>query len=118
MSIINIFSIGWPEDKENGYLQIVRYVIWIFGGGPCHGKYVRAVCIFGVGDLPAMAKDYHLFVNKLYYDYQPMAMRCMEERHYNWTREDILGLAADRLNMTFYKNLPNVKHHIASGLES
>ena len=79
---------------------------------------MRAVCIFGVGDLPLMSKDYHLFLNKVYYDYQPMTMSCIEERHYNWTREDILGNGTDRHNMTFYRNLPNVRKHVPSGQEA
>ena len=59
-----------------------------------------------------------MFVNKFYYDYEPMALTCMEQRHYQWTRQDILGMNDDRINITFYRNLPNVKHHIPSGLEN
>lgn len=108
---------GWPENGFEGYEDITRYVIWKGEGIPCHGFFVRDVCIFGVGDLPRMSTSRTLFVNKFYYDYQPMALTCMEERHYNWTRQDILGQGRGRINITFYENLPNVKNHILSGLE-
>ena len=32
-----------------------------------------------------------LFVNKFHYDYQPLTYDCLEELHFNKTREDILG---------------------------
>ncbi|KAK2158184.1 hypothetical protein LSH36_175g05014 [Paralvinella palmiformis] len=109
---------GWPENGENGYEEIMRYVKWCYDGSECHGKFVRCVCIFSVADLPRMANSHKMFVNKLYYDYEPMALTCMEQRHYQWTRQDILGMNDDRINITFYRNLPNVKHHIPSGLEN
>ena len=108
---------GWPENGVDGYEDITRYVTWDFEGGPCSGKYVRSVCILGVGDLPRLTNTVKLFVNKFYYNYQPMALTCMEARHYDWTRQDILGEGTERINITFYRNLPNVKNHIPSGLE-
>ena len=72
--------------------------------------------MYGVGDLPDMDDVYHMFANKFYYDLQPVTLHCLEERHYNWTRDDIEG-STNRLNMSFYENLPNVKQHILSGLE-
>ena len=77
----------------------------------------RGVCIFGVGDLYNMTKSRDLFVNKLYYNYQPLALQCLEQRHYDMTRQDILGIGRDRINITFYEQLPNVINHIPSGLE-
>ena len=101
----------------NGYEQIMRYAVWLSPFAPCSGIYVRDVCIFGVADLRLMANTHFMFVNKFYYNYQPMALSCLEERHYNMTREDILGLNTDRVHVEFYRNLPNVKQHIPSGLE-
>ncbi|KAK2139755.1 hypothetical protein LSH36_1633g00022 [Paralvinella palmiformis] len=77
---------GWPENGENGYEEMMRYVKWCYGGSECHGKFVRCVCIFGVADVPRMANSHKMFVNKFYYDYEPMALTCMEQRHYQWTR--------------------------------
>ncbi|KAK2153970.1 hypothetical protein LSH36_280g01024, partial [Paralvinella palmiformis] len=109
---------GDPESGVDGYLAINRYVLWVDSPGVCHGGYVRSVCIFGVGDLQPMADDYHMFANKFYYDFEPMALRCLVERHRNWTRDDILGTSTNRINNSFYGSLPNVKNHITSGLES
>ena len=113
----SLLRAGWPENGENGYEDITRYNIWSFDPIQCHGKYVRAVCIFSVADLPRMSRSRAMFVNKFYYDYQPIALKCMEERHYNWTEDDILGRSSGRINITFYSSLPNVKNHVPSGLE-
>ena len=70
-----------------------------------------------MADLPLMAKARELFANKFYYDFQPMTLRCLEQRHYEWTRQDVLGIKTNRLDMDFYRKLPNVRQHIPSGLE-
>lgn len=57
----------------------------------CQGKYVRDICIFGIGDLPTLSNTIHLFANKFHIDYQPFALDCMEELHYNRTRDEYLG---------------------------
>ena len=108
---------GYPDSFRGPYKPIMRYKMWRGYSRQCHGKWVRSVCVYGVGDLPPMAKAYQLFANKFYYDLQPMTLRCLEERHYRWTREDVLGLRGNRLDMAFYEKLPNVKQHIPSGLE-
>jgi hypothetical protein len=106
-----------PERGSNGYDHIMRYKVWDSTPKHCNGKFVREVCIFGVYDLPNMAKSYDLFANKFYYYYQPMALNCLEERHSNWTRDDILGVS-DRIDSNYYESLSNVKQHVASGLEN
>ncbi len=62
----------------------------------------------GVGDLPLMAKSPSLFVNKLHSDYQPLTYDCLEELHFNRTRDDITGNSR-QLNMTVYSQHPFVK---------
>ena len=111
-----MFTSGIAEAGVNGYTDFMRYKLWETMTPACRGKKVRMLCIFGVGDLPPMSKSYELFANKLFHDYQPMALRCLEERHYNWTRDDILGVS-DRLDLMYYRLLPNVRNHIPSGLE-
>ncbi|KAK2139563.1 hypothetical protein LSH36_1718g00023 [Paralvinella palmiformis] len=108
---------GYPDTFSGSYRKITRYTIWRGYNRPCHGKWVRSVCVYGVGDLSRMSRAYELFANKFYYNLQPMALRCLEERHYRWTREDILGMRGTRLDLPFYSKLPNVKQHIPSGLE-
>ncbi|KAK2143825.1 hypothetical protein LSH36_810g00014 [Paralvinella palmiformis] len=106
---------GVPKTGVDGYRFIARFKIWYRA---CNGKLVRNVCVFGVGDLPKMPRSHHLFANKFYFNLEPMTLRCLEELHYNKTREDITGAGFSRLNMTFYNNLPNIKRHIPSGLET
>ena len=113
-----VFYSGVPETGIADYTQLTPYVIWPDDKTPCFSKTVRTVCIFGLKNLQYMSQTYHLFANKLYYDYQPMALHCLEERHWNHTRDDISGIGTSGLNMTFYSNLPNVKNHVPSGLES
>ena len=50
-----------------------------WGRKPCHGKFVRQICINGVGDLGAITKGSGLFVNKFHLRYQHLALDCMEE---------------------------------------
>ncbi|XP_054762927.2 N-acetyllactosaminide beta-1,6-N-acetylglucosaminyl-transferase-like [Lytechinus pictus] len=59
----------------------VRFMKW--GDVPthpaCKGKYVRALCVFGVGYLNYLAKVTHLFANKFYYSFDPVVLQCLEE---------------------------------------
>ncbi|KAM4615897.1 beta-1,3-galactosyl-O-glycosyl-glycoprotein beta-1,6-N-acetylglucosaminyltransferase-like [Polymixia lowei] len=57
---------------------------------PCHGIHVRAICVYGAGDLQWIIKQHHLFANKFDIDTDPIAMRCMEMylRHKALTRID------------------------------
>ena len=47
--------IGTPESYVNNNLFMARFKNWIRKWGtinmPCAGRYVRGICIFGVGDL-------------------------------------------------------------------
>ncbi|XP_033728967.1 N-acetyllactosaminide beta-1,6-N-acetylglucosaminyl-transferase-like [Pecten maximus] len=69
---------GVPDNKP----FLATYANWGLG---CHGKYVRGVCIYGLGDLPELVSRHELFANKFYRDYQPVALRCLEEWHFNKT---------------------------------
>ena len=60
---------------------LATYAAW-GGADPCHGKFVRGVCIFGVGDLPVLMKRKELFANKFYSDFQPLALDCFEHYHH------------------------------------
>ncbi len=76
--------------------------------GPCKGKFIRYICVVGIGDLPLLGASRHLFVNKVDDSYQRLTYDCLEELHFNRTREDILGVK--RISMDFYKNLPFVQY--------
>ncbi|XP_078331661.1 N-acetyllactosaminide beta-1,6-N-acetylglucosaminyl-transferase-like isoform X3 [Crassostrea virginica] len=70
---------------------------------PCRGKYVRDICVFGVGDLHSLVLKKELFANKFYYDYQPYALICMEK----WIQHKSLnGLTSD-LDLKYYRDLIN-----------
>ncbi|XP_061197688.1 beta-1,3-galactosyl-O-glycosyl-glycoprotein beta-1,6-N-acetylglucosaminyltransferase 3-like [Saccostrea echinata] len=70
--------LGFPDRK----LWIAASVTWQ-GSIDCHGKYVRDVCVFGIGDLNKLVSEKELFANKFYHDYQPLALQCMEEWYLN-----------------------------------
>lgn len=75
---------------------------------PCHGKRVREICIFGVGDLPLLTSRRELFANKFYINYQSQTLDCMEEWLSDRAREEQKG--PFQLNVTFYEQMPNLKN--------
>ena len=72
--------------------------------------WVRQICIFGIRDLPLLASRPELFANKFYFDFQPLTLDCMEELHYNRTRDEIDGKL--RLDLGFYRDLDFVQNHV------
>ena len=56
-----------------------RYVNWSGHRAPCHGKFVRHVCVHGIGDLKTITQQKALFVNKFYLHYQYLALDCIEQ---------------------------------------
>ncbi|XP_045209189.2 beta-1,3-galactosyl-O-glycosyl-glycoprotein beta-1,6-N-acetylglucosaminyltransferase-like isoform X1 [Mercenaria mercenaria] len=89
---------GYPETemKENIKPFVARFKNWGAGkyNWPCKGKRVRMICIFGTGDLPMLASRRELFANKFYLDYHHFALDCLEELHFNHTRDEYLGKLA------------------------
>ncbi|KAL4239490.1 Beta-1 [Mactra antiquata] len=94
------FYKGVPDKKP----WLAVFVAW-GGADSCAGRFVRGICIFGVGDLHLLKEKPQLFSNKFYLDYQPLALDCMEEWHRN---RSMAGLSSD-FNSTFYKSLPFIK---------
>eukprot|EP00057_Strongylocentrotus_purpuratus_P004613 XP_003729082.1 PREDICTED: N-acetyllactosaminide beta-1,6-N-acetylglucosaminyl-transferase, isoform C-like [Strongylocentrotus purpuratus] len=75
-------SPGVPGGYSNAtWDSNVRFMKWgdVPKHPPCKGKYVRALCVFGVGYLNYLAKMTHLFANKFYYSYDPVTLQCLEE---------------------------------------
>lgn len=60
---------------------LVKMMRWGDGDDhpPCEGKYVRGLCIFGVGYLYHLTAVPHLFANKFYYKYDPICLQCLEQ---------------------------------------
>ncbi|KAM6060712.1 beta-1,3-galactosyl-O-glycosyl-glycoprotein beta-1,6-N-acetylglucosaminyltransferase 3 [Theristicus caerulescens] len=46
---------------------------------PCTGQHQRAVCVYGVGDLPWMLQQHHLLANKFDPLVDDAAIQCLEE---------------------------------------
>ncbi|XP_067685318.1 beta-1,3-galactosyl-O-glycosyl-glycoprotein beta-1,6-N-acetylglucosaminyltransferase 3-like isoform X2 [Haliotis asinina] len=92
---------------------LARFKSWYgskMGNWSCTGKLVRSVCVFGVGDLPILTTRPNLFANKFYWDFQPLTLDCLEEWHYNRTRDEYLGEYA--FNTSYYTTLDFVKNKI------
>ena len=61
------------------WIPTAYQVNWSWKSWPCHGKWVRGICIFGVGDLPWLHNRPELYANKLYADFQWLTYDCMEQ---------------------------------------
>ncbi|XP_069107305.1 N-acetyllactosaminide beta-1,6-N-acetylglucosaminyl-transferase-like [Argopecten irradians] len=86
---------GVPDKKR--FLAV--YANWGWG---CYGQYVRGICVYGLGDLSELVGRRELFANKFYYDFQPLALTCMEEWHRNKTFTPL------PLPLHYYSRLPFV----------
>lgn len=77
----------------------------------CRGKYVRGICVIGIGDLPELAYSQGLFVNKLYLEYEYLALDCLEEvllqRTYDQYENGQIGT-----DIRFYQNIDQVKYQV------
>ena len=85
----------------NELQSITRLVKW---GGldtsvypRCTGHYSRGVCVYGVGDLPWLLEQHHLFANKFDYDVDPYAIECLDV----WLRNRTLSQTRRYLSMGY-----------------
>ena len=89
-----------PADRKP---WLSKYAAWS-GQDPCHGKFVRSVCVFGVGDLPNLISRKEFFANKFYIQNDYLVLDCLEEwlynRSSNWDRQP--------MDLQYYRNLPFV----------
>nr|XP_022338576.1 beta-1,3-galactosyl-O-glycosyl-glycoprotein beta-1,6-N-acetylglucosaminyltransferase 3-like [Crassostrea virginica]XP_022338578.1 beta-1,3-galactosyl-O-glycosyl-glycoprotein beta-1,6-N-acetylglucosaminyltransferase 3-like [Crassostrea virginica] len=81
-------AINWEDDKPK-----------------CHGKYVRSVCVFGIGDLPWLGSRPQLIANKFDYHFDHLVLDCLEDLLRNRTRYP----SVHRLDWYYYKTLPQSK---------
>ena len=80
----------------------------------CQGQLVRGICVYGVGDLPWLAKRRELAANKFYLTFHYIALDCLEERHRNRTKlKDRVGAFLDE---DYYRGLPTVLYSRKDGL--
>ncbi|XP_046366452.2 beta-1,3-galactosyl-O-glycosyl-glycoprotein beta-1,6-N-acetylglucosaminyltransferase-like isoform X1 [Haliotis rufescens] len=104
---------GEPETDLVKKPFLARYKVWEGGkifGGECRGKYVRKICIFGVGDLAKFPERKELFANKFHLHYQPAALQCMDEWYFSRAQRELDGEST--FDDSYYKTLGFVKHKI------
>ncbi|XP_076075970.1 beta-1,3-galactosyl-O-glycosyl-glycoprotein beta-1,6-N-acetylglucosaminyltransferase-like [Mytilus galloprovincialis] len=89
---------GNPEKKS----WLAVYAAWD-GTDQCNGKFVRDICIFGVGDLKELVTRKELFANKFYPDFQYLGLECLEEYINNKTLNPM------RFDSFYYKQLSFIK---------
>lgn len=87
-----------PEKKS----WLAVYAAWD-GTNQCQGKFVRDICIFGVGDLKELVSRKELFANKFYLDFQYLGLKCLEEYINNKTFNPM------RFDSFYYKQLSFVR---------
>ncbi|XP_041643368.1 beta-1,3-galactosyl-O-glycosyl-glycoprotein beta-1,6-N-acetylglucosaminyltransferase-like [Cheilinus undulatus] len=81
----------WPSQKYDitDVNAIARLVKWVWHEGSegspeaaypeCQGNHVRAICVYGAGDLQWLLENHHLFANKFDADTDPIAIYCLEK---------------------------------------
>ncbi|XP_062570789.1 beta-1,3-galactosyl-O-glycosyl-glycoprotein beta-1,6-N-acetylglucosaminyltransferase-like [Saccostrea cucullata] len=86
-----------------------RFKNWVNAPNPlpCLGKYVRSICIFGLGDLPQLARRPEFFANKFHIDYKPHVIHCMDQLIFNRTRDELYKNL--KFRTTFYENIESIK---------
>jgi len=89
---------------------------------------VSGSCVFGVKDLPNIARAPQLIAHKLYLDFEPAAYYCLAWAHHQRRHEVQVGLFTmaktnrasawlsqvenyAQLNEKYYKQLPSVRFH-------
>ena len=100
--------LGGPDSPGNPFLARVKNWAWM--KEKCAGKFVRSICVFGVGDLKALASKKELFANKFFSGFEPVAYACMEELLCNRTRDELSG--ARVFNTSYYSQFDFIKNHV------
>jgi len=82
--ILIVFSSGVCLVYHDKYKQVKphmsRFEIW--DSRDCGGKMTHYSCVFGVKDLPVLAKAPHVMAHKLYADFEPAALYCLAWAHH------------------------------------
>ncbi|XP_046334440.1 beta-1,3-galactosyl-O-glycosyl-glycoprotein beta-1,6-N-acetylglucosaminyltransferase 3-like isoform X1 [Haliotis rufescens] len=76
----------------------------------CQGKYLREICIVGVGDLPSLTRQKHLFVNKFLGDFEPAALDCIEEWYFDTIKKENNG--PRHFDTSFYEAMDFVRNKV------
>ena len=118
MMLFIIFS-GEPETDKSIYPFLPRYKVWQYPAGqpklPCYGYFIREVCIFTLRDLPVIAGRKELFLNKLFLTPNYHVLDCLEELHFNRTRQDYEQTSV--FDLSPYMNLPVISNRVGGGIQ-
>ena len=92
----------------------IRYKLWQDRSereqAICMGKYVRGICVIGVGDLPQLVHHPGLFVNKLYLEYEYLALDCLEQMLLERTIRQYINRT--KIDVSFYESVDQVKYQL------
>ncbi|XP_041372306.1 beta-1,3-galactosyl-O-glycosyl-glycoprotein beta-1,6-N-acetylglucosaminyltransferase 3-like [Gigantopelta aegis] len=99
---------GEVDDGKRVYLT--RYKVWLaLKDVECHSaKYVREVCIFGIGDLHTLTTVPHLFANKFHWEFQPLVLDCLEKWYFDKVSAEKRGIFT--FNTTIYEQRHFIKN--------
>lgn len=71
---------GAPGGFDGSTMDLTTYVNWKHTHKHvCHGSYIHHLCVFSSADLTLISIMPHLFVNKLHYFEDPIALQCLQE---------------------------------------
>ncbi|XP_059151070.1 beta-1,3-galactosyl-O-glycosyl-glycoprotein beta-1,6-N-acetylglucosaminyltransferase-like [Physella acuta] len=89
-----------------------RYKVWRqnINNKTCAGQFVRDICILTIGDLPSLTQSMQLFANKFFQDVDSLVIGCLEEKLFNETRDEYLGLKT--FDASGYKKLRAVLNQV------
>ena len=97
--LYNVICISSTQGIPDGKPWLASYTTWKGRRAVCFGKWVRSVCVYGIGDLPALIKNKHLFANKFMLHVDPLAYECME------ALIEQRSICPPPFNDTYYRNL-------------
>ena len=111
------FIAGHPDNHYGKHWFFTKFRIWLRGKRekmkfPCAGRIAHHLCIFGIRELPLLASRHEMFANKFHWDFEPLGYRCMEELHYNRTRQELEGRRV--FSSRLYRSMDYVKYHVPS----
>ncbi|XP_041480361.1 beta-1,3-galactosyl-O-glycosyl-glycoprotein beta-1,6-N-acetylglucosaminyltransferase 4-like [Lytechinus variegatus] len=80
---------GTPGGFAGSTMDLTTYVNWKHDHRHvCNGWIIHHLCVFSSADLPVISSMPHLFVNKLYYFKDPIALQCLQDSLTNRTHKD------------------------------
>lgn len=98
-----MFIIPGKEEEQQTMSRVKK---WWYKGDKCQGSWIHGICSLGLRDLQTVTKAPQYFINKLHLEVHPLVFRCAEK----WYKHRVRQIYNPEFNLTFYKNLPHVKH--------